>query len=154
HQIKNGHNLGGVDQPSLLSGGIPDGAFKETDGDEKEILKVQKKLNSESRKKKQFSLFMSRTHFNEDIHRFAESNLSIDAIRGDSLSEIEQQKKRYEASRANQGWMKTLTACNLYTYAFFQAYTSDQRTFINSEFLAQYLQSAGSLHAQLEAKAY
>ncbi|SDD33993.1 Methyltransferase domain-containing protein [Algoriphagus faecimaris] len=154
HKIKNGNALVGVDSLELIKGGIPDGAFKETTGDEKEVVKIQKKVNSDFRKKKQFSLFMGRTNFEEDIHRFAESNRAIDAIRGDSLSEVEQQKKRYEASRANQGWMKTLTACNLYTYAFFQPYSSDQRAFVNSEFLAQYLQSAGSLNAQLEAKAF
>lgn len=154
HKIKNGNALVGVDKLELLMEGIPDGAFQETVGDDKEVLKVQKKLNAEFRKKKQFSLFMGRTHFDEDIHRFAESNRAIDAIRGDNLGEVEQQKKRYEASRANQGWMKTLTACNLYAYAFYQAYTADQQSFVNSEFLAQFLQSAGSLHAQLEAKAY
>lgn len=154
HKIKNGNALVGVDQLSLLTKGIPDGAFQETVGDDKEVLKLQKKTNAEFLKKRQFSLFFGRTHFDEDIHRFAESNRAIDAIRGDSLSEVEQQKKRYEASRANQGWMKTLTACNLYTYAFYQPYSSDQRAFVNSEFLARYLQSAGSIHAHLEAKAF
>lgn len=154
HKIKNGNALIGVDKLDLLKEGIPDGAFKEATGDEKEILRNQKKLNADFRKKKQFSLFMGMTHFDEDIHRFAESNRAIDAIKGDSLSEIEQQKKRYEASRANQGWMKTLTACHLYTYAFYQPYIESQRGFVHSEFLAQYLQSAGSLNAQLEAKAF
>lgn len=154
HKIKNGNGLVGVDKLTLLSEGIPDGAFQEIVGDDKEILKVQKKINADFRKKKQFSLFMGRTHFDEDLHRFAESNRAIDAIRGDNLNEVDQQKKRYEASRANQGWMKTLTACNLYTYAFYQQYSSEQRAFVNSEFLAQYLQSAGSLNAQLEAKAF
>jgi len=138
----------------LLKEGIPDGAFQATVGDSKEVVKVQKKANSEFRRKKQFDLFMGRTHFGEDLHRFAESSRAIDAIKGDSLSEVEQQQKRYEASRANQGWMKTFTACNLYTYAFYQPYFEEQRSFVNSEFLAQYLQSAGSLNAQLEAKAY
>ncbi|MCH7411113.1 hypothetical protein MM239_17040 [Belliella sp. DSM 111904] len=154
HKIKNGNALVGVDQLSLLTKGIPDGAFQETVGDDKEVLKVQKKVNTEFRKKKQFSLFMGRTHFEEDIHRFAESNRAIDAIRGDSLSEVEQQKKHYDASRANQGWMKTLSSCNLYTYAFYQQYSGEQRAFVNSEFLAQYLQSTGSLNTQLEAKAF
>lgn len=154
HKIKNGNALVGVDRLDLLAEGIPDGAFAETTGDEKEILKVQKKLNTDFRKKKQFSLFMGKAHFDEDIHRFAESNRAIDAILGDSLSEVEQQKKRYEASRANQGWMKTLTACHLYTYAFYQPYTAAQRAFVNSEFLAMHLQSAGSLHPYLEAMAY
>ena len=154
HKIKNGNALVGVDKLGLLTAGIPDGAFQETVGDEKEVLKAQKKINAEFRKKKQFSLFMGKTHFDEDIHRFAESNRAIDAIHGDSLSEVEQQKKRYEASRDNQGWMKTITACNLYTYSFYQPYNSDQRHFVNSEYLAQYLQSAGSLNAQLEAKAF
>ncbi|MEB2774602.1 hypothetical protein SYJ56_04750 [Algoriphagus sp. D3-2-R+10] len=154
HKIKNGNALVGVDKLGLLTDGIPDGAFQVAVGDEKEVLKVEKKINDGFRKKKQFSLFMGKTHFDEDIHRFAESNRAIDAIRGDSLSEVEQQKKCYEASRANQGWMKTITACNLYTYSFYQPYNSDQRHFVNSEFLAQYLQSAGSLNAQLEAKAF
>lgn len=154
HKIKNGNALVGVDRLDLLAQGIPEGAFAETTGDEKEILKIQKKLNTDFRKKKQFSLFMGKTHFDEDIHRFAESNRAIDAILGDSLSEVEQQKKRYEASRANQGWMKTLTACHLYTYAFYQPYTPAQRAFVNSEFLAMHLQSAGSLHPYLEAMAY
>lgn len=154
HKIKNGNALVGVDSLELLKEGIPDGAFQATVGDSKDVVKVQKKANSEFRRKKQFDLFMGRTHFGEDLHRFAESSRAIDAIKGDSLSEVEQQQKRYEASRANQGWMKTFTACNLYTYAFYQPYAEESRSFMNSEFLTQYLQSAGSLNAQLEAKAY
>lgn len=154
HKIKNGNALVGVDRLELLKEGIPDGAFKETIGDNKEVVRAQKKRNAEFKKRKQYTFLMSKTHFEADIHRFAESNRAIDAIKGDNLSEVEQQKKRYDAARNNKGWMKTLTACNLYTYAFYQPYTEEQRQFVNSEFLALHLQSAGSLNPLLEAKAF
>ena len=155
HKIRPGDSLVGVDILERLKEGIPDDAFAPVTHDDKKAAQAQKKRNAAFRKQKQFNLFFGRVDFDSDTRRFAQGMQAVEALQGDDLDQVQEQKKRYEAFRANQGWWKDFTACNLFTYAFYQEYPEGKpdHLYVNSEYLARYLQSAGSLNAQLEAKA-
>lgn len=156
HRIRPGDSLVGVDKLDRLKEGIPDGAFKETTGDDKSIAQGLKKQNKGERESKQTNLFFNRTDFDAATQLYAQGTKAIEALAGDTLDEIARQQKQFEAARANQGWWKNYTACNLYTYAFFQEYKEDKplSQYVTSQYLANYLQSAGSLNAQLEGAAH
>ncbi len=155
HKIRPGDSLVGVDSLSRLKEGIPDGAFADTTGDHKPAVIAQKRRNTAFRKTRQFDLFFERIDFESHTRRFADGMRAVDALLGDDLDQINRQKQRYEAFRSHTGWWKDYTACNLFAYAFFQEYAENKsdHLYVNSEYLARYMQSAGSLNAQMEAMA-
>lgn len=155
HKIRPGDSLVGVDKLERLQEGIPDEAFVATTGDDKKVANYQKKLNRAFRKKRQMQLFAVQAKLDTQTRRFAREIRSVEELSGEDIREVREQKKRYNAFRANAGWWKTFTACNLFTYAFYQDYKEDKADdmYVTSELLGKYLSSLGSAHARLEAKA-
>lgn len=152
HRIRPGDSLVGIDKIERLKGGIPDGAFNPVSGDDKPSASALKKANKAFRKSQQFDLFLESFNLNESTAKFAENIREIDKLRGDTIAEVEEQAKRYQAVRGDGDWWKDFTACNLFTYAFYQDYQEDKKRgdYVNSQFLMQYIQSSGRLNARLE----
>lgn len=155
HKIRPGDSLVGIDSLERLKEGIPDGAFTATVQDDKKVVQIQKRRNATFRKTRQFNLFFDRMDFDAHTRQFAKGIQAVEALQGDDLDEVQEQKKRYETFRANRGWWKDVTACNLYTYAFFQEYTEDKPDYlyVNSEYLAQYLNLDGTKNSQVDGAA-
>lgn len=154
HKIKCGDSLVGVDNLDRLKKGIPDGAFKPVTGDNKAIASSLKKRNADFLKKRQYSLFLD-GKMNDHQHRFAEEYQKLNEIKVESTKDYQKAKAVYTKTHVDPLWQKDHTACNLFTWAFFQPYEDEQseKDAVTSELLAQYLLSAGSLNAKVEGLA-
>jgi type I restriction-modification system DNA methylase subunit len=141
HRIRTGDSLVGVTNLDILKEGIPDDAYKESSGDNSEVAKSLKRNNKTERDGRQARLFFESSDLNETAKGFAEDIRSIEAISGDSLQEIDNQKEQFEHARKAQSWLRSKTACDLFTYAFYQTYTEEKNPneYVTSGLLASYL---------------
>lgn len=154
HKIKCGDSLVGVDTLDRLKKGIPDGAFKPVTGDDKAVVSSIKKRNAAFLKMKQYSLFLD-SKISDHQHRFAEEYKRLSEIKVESTKDYQKAKAVYTKTHIDPLWQKDHTACNLFTWSFFQPYKEDAKEsdLIHSEFLFQYLNGAGSINAKLEGLA-
>lgn len=143
HKIKHGNSLVGVFDLSDLTQGIPDDAFNPVTGDDPTVAKLLKKQNKDFRQKGQTTLDFHKAEAKLQAQQqdFAALFQNLSQAQQDSLSDIEEVRKRYENARTGS-WWTDWQACNLYTAAFFQTYT-DENAPDNptSERLARYLQN-------------
>ncbi len=126
HKIKCGNSLVGLDSLDRLPDGIPDGAFKPLTGDDKAIAAQFKKLNASYVKGGQFSLFQAGSEkiVNQEQLTLQYKHLSDRTV--DSINDFEWKRKQYNAIRTDPAFRKAWNAANLFTYAFFQPYLTDQ----------------------------
>jgi len=155
HKIKCGDSLVGVDSLKHLIGGIPEGAFSPLSGDDREVASELKKLNRDFLKKKQLSLFSQAEKLEAHQQQFAGKYRQLLGLKVYTHEDYENKRREYSRIVRDPQMLKDQTACNLFTYAFFQEYIADkpQRLYVHSEFLASFMGSAGSLNAQLESQA-
>lgn len=154
HKIKCGDSLVGVDDLKRLTKGIPDGAFKPVTGDDKKTAGEFKKLNGDFLKKKQLSLFAQADKLSGHQQLFADKYRQLVKLHVNTQEDYELKRHEYSRILHNPQLQKDKTACNLFTYAFFQPYIEGQlqHETITSELLAQFLNSGGSINAKMEAK--
>lgn len=155
HKIKNGDSLIGVDDLEKLKDGVPKEAFDALTGDDKNMAKELRKLNSDFQKKKQFSLFAQSDKLEKNQKQFAEKYEKLNQLQEDTIKSVEQKQREYRKLEHDPVKMRDEGVCNLYTWAFFQPYEADkdENAYATSEKVVQKLQSAGSIHHQLEGLA-
>lgn len=154
HKIKCGDSLVGVDSLDRLKKGIPDGAFKPVTGDHKPTASALKKRNAAFLKKRQYSLFLD-GKMTDHQQRFAEDYKKLNKLKVETTKDYQKAKAVYTKTHIDPLWQKDHTACNLFTWAFFQSYEekANERDLVHSEFLFQYLKGAGSINAKVEGLA-
>ncbi|MDX2282567.1 MAG: hypothetical protein NW241_00335 [Bacteroidia bacterium] len=154
HKVACGDSLVGIDTLDRLREGIPDGAYNALSQDDKSAASAAKKANKAAREG-QLDLFRQsaweqRTRSLLDEYR--------DFAGGDSRSAegYEARRRTYERMTKGNDWMQLRTACNLFTYAFFQPYDEEARLrAVNTHTLRACLESmSGSADARLEGKAH
>lgn len=157
HKIRCGNSLVGVHDLALLTKDLPDEAFKEVTGDDKQVAQMLRKQNKEWRTRKQLTLFGG-----EDLsaakapqQERAAAYRQFEALNDDTLDGRRAKAKAYEKLRNDQTWLRPLTACHLYTAAFFQTLKPGER-YITAELLAKQQNTVlgASADAQLEGRAY
>ncbi|MBK9290658.1 MAG: N-6 DNA methylase [Bacteroidetes bacterium] len=155
HKIKCGDSLVGVDNLKRLRGGIPEGAFNPLSGDDRAVASAIKKRNRDFLKRKQLSLFSQAETLEAHQQQFAEKYLQLHELKVYTQEDYEKKRREYSRLMRDPQLLKDQTACNLFTYAFFQEYKTGkpEHLYVQSEFLAIFLGSAGSLNARLEAQA-
>ena len=156
HRIKHGDSLIGIDTLQRLKEGVPDGAYKPTDGDDKKIASYFKKVNKDFKQKKQYSIFYSsNTALEENLKQFASKYEALSKVKEDSLQGTKEKREQYSKLLHDPAWLKDLTACNLFTYAFFQPYEEDRPEYlvITTENIISLLRSGGSANPQMEGEA-
>ena len=106
-------------------------------------------------KKRQLSLFEQEEKLESRQHEYAEQYRRLVQQRVESQQDYEHKKEAYNKFLHNPKHFKDVTACNLFTYAFFQHYKEGQQEHetITGRHLALFLNSAGSINARLEGKA-
>jgi hypothetical protein len=96
HRVQAGNSLLGA-TPALLAQGIPDEAFTPLEGDDKEICKEFKRINTDERNK-QMRLFAATTEPWQQLGNFAASLMNLDTVGDDSIEAIREKERMYEAA--------------------------------------------------------
>jgi hypothetical protein len=117
HRIMVGNSLIGA-TPQGLSGGIPDGAFKPIEGDDKKHCAVLKKANKQKREDrlKGQSLFSFASGPEQDD--LADKAKLVGASGGDSLEDQQRQAAQYGALVGDPIWRQRKLACDAWCAAF------------------------------------
>ncbi|MFH5833857.1 Eco57I restriction-modification methylase domain-containing protein [Halalkalibaculum sp. DA384] len=120
HHIKCGNSLVGLDDLDRLDKGIPDGAFNDVIGDEKEITKKLKKRNRDERREgKQTELQDTAGSAIQALDQFAKRLEEIDQMPEQTVEDINQKAKAYNKFKTEQSYLDALHAANIWTGAFF-----------------------------------
>ena len=91
HHIKVGNSLLGT-TPGLISGGIPDAAFKPIEGDDRELASAYKKRNREERGGQ---LTLSLRTLDEEEESIGRAYASVEELGNESFPEVREQTARY-----------------------------------------------------------
>jgi hypothetical protein len=156
HKIRCGNSLVGVHDLTLLEKGLPDEAFKELAGDDKEEARALRKQNKAWREKRQFTLFGETPTASADAtDELGEAFRLFDALDDSTVHGRQLKARTWEQLRSDQSWLRPLTGCNLFAAAFFQPIRAGQRH-IGAELLSRQQKTilGASADAQLEGRAY
>ncbi|MFZ4561097.1 MAG: Eco57I restriction-modification methylase domain-containing protein, partial [Saprospiraceae bacterium] len=156
HKIRCGNSLVGVHDLALLEKGLPDEAFKELAGDDKEEARALRKQNKAWREKRQLSLFgETTTNTSEVAEELGEAFRRFDTLDDSTVHGRQVKARTWEQLRRDHAWLRPLTGCNLFTAAFFQPIRAGQRH-IGAELLSRQQKTilGASADPQLEGRAY
>lgn len=115
--IRCGDALLGVFDLAALEEGIPDEAYKPLTGDSKEAAKYYGKLNKDA-KKGQGQLDFHGGGGAMPPRKLAANLATIKRMPEDTVGQVEEKKRRFEAWRHDPARYATKVACDLYTAAF------------------------------------
>lgn len=155
HKIRCGNSLVGIHDLSLLEKGLPDEAFKEVAGDEKEVGRNLRKENKAWRERKQLTLFAENTAAAAAADELGEAFRLFDALDDSTVHGRQLKARTWQQLRSDQSWLRPLTGCNLFVAAFFQPLRAGQRH-ITAELLSRQQKTilGASADPQLEGRAY
>lgn len=144
HKIRNGNSLVGVMDLQVLKAGIPDDAFNPVTGDDKKVSQALKKANAGYNKTRQATLDFDQ-QVAPNTASLAADYLALESLPQDDVAGVQEARSKYGQIRENRSWYKEWQACNLWTAAFFWAYTEEnQQAAPNSERLAMYQRSGAA----------
>jgi hypothetical protein len=126
HHIRCGDSLIGVTDLEVLKQGIPDEAFEPLTGDDKDLANQLKKLNRQQRRDLEIRQLSLRLDPGVALQQLGAQELDLDAVSNDSPDQIRRKKQLYEQHRHDPERQKLLTACHLWTAAFFQPMVGGQ----------------------------
>lgn len=156
HHVKNGNSLVGVDDLKRLNDGIPDGAFKEVLGDEKEVARKLKKRNKKEREKgKQTELQASTGSEEIALEKFAERLDEIDAMPERSVEDTTRKKLAHQNFKQSREFQQAVTAANIWTGSFFIEKTEehvDKKLIAASSGLHSYIANPKGSYPPMTAK--
>jgi hypothetical protein len=116
HRIRCGDALVGVFNLNALSEGIPDGAFKPLEGDDKETAREYAKRNRDEQRGERTMSFST----DGILQPLTRQSRRVDEIPDDSPELIRRKKQLFDAGRSDSQWLQQNQACDLWTSAFFQ----------------------------------
>lgn len=141
HKIRNGNSLVGITDLSVLEKPIPDEAFNQVTGDDKNVCKELKRHNADFRRTRQGDLFsIQGQQIEKDKNELKVGYREIESISQDTLEAVQEVKYRFEKVR--RSIFHEEKACHLWTTAFFKTYLdADDPTNPSSEKMVQYFNS-------------
>ena len=117
HHIKCGDSLVGVSDPSVLTNGIPDDAYKTVTGDEKEAAKLYRQRNKQERTGQRSMVIETPQAISVKL---GEDFAVFGALDERSPTDVQAKEELYQQLRGSgTRWWDVKTACDLWTYAFF-----------------------------------
>lgn len=119
HHIQCGDSLVGVLDPKVMADGIPDEAYKELTGDDKEVCKALKKRNREAENRARHGDLFA----NEAAPRYQAASVSIDDMPEETLSDITSKRERWERLQRDPDFLREKRRADLFTAAFFMPKT-------------------------------
>lgn len=153
HKIRNGNSLVGITDLSVLRKGIPDDAFNQVTGDDKNVCQELKKENAKYNKTKQGTLDFDQS-YKIDTTAFTGDYKELENLQQDDAEDVKKVKNKFEKLRSNQTWFNDWRACNLYTATFFWNYTEENKQAApNSERLAKFLNNPAAAYGPMIGKA-
>ncbi|WP_054521280.1 Eco57I restriction-modification methylase domain-containing protein [Thermanaerothrix daxensis] len=120
HRIKHGDSLVGVFDLQILKDGLPDGAFDPLEGDDRRLAAGLKRQNKAEREG-QLTLFGWNPDL--DLSSLAQWGQELDTIPDDTPELVHRKRERYQARAQDPAWQRQKDACDLWTAAFFQAFS-------------------------------
>jgi hypothetical protein len=138
HRIKCGNSLVGMMDLSVLQEGIPDGAFKAIAGDSNALSGILKKRNKQERSAHgQLSMFG--TVMESELPALARSAQHVGQLPEETAADVHEKKIQQERLSQDSQWRRAVTACNLWTAAFFTPLTDQNLQLMpTTEVLARY----------------
>jgi N-6 DNA Methylase len=122
HRIKCGNSLVGMMDLSVLQEGIPDGAFKAIAGDSNALSGILKKRNKQERSAYgQLSVFG--TVMESELPALALKAQHVGQLPEETAADVHEKKIQQEQLSQDAQWRRAVTACNLWTAAFFTPLT-------------------------------
>ncbi len=120
HRIRCGDSLVGIFDLAVLGQGIPDGAFKPVAGDDKTVAREAKKRNAHERAESLFQYPVA-----EQLKEFARRLRELDDLEEDTIEQVHAKAEAYRRIERSPEFERLRNACNIWTAALFQEYSSD-----------------------------
>lgn len=114
HHIRCGNSLMGA-TPDLISGGLPDVAFKALNGDDKEACKALKKLNTSVKKEKSMPLLAHQQRLTQSILRDA---AAMELLPSDSLNDIHSKETAFISLQQTKEFRDKRVLADMWCAAF------------------------------------
>jgi len=134
HRIRCGDSLVGVMDLEILKSGIPDDAFTPLSSDNRQIAASLRGRNKREGEGLQRSI---RFDAASEIVNFSQEMKKINRIRDDTPAQIREKQKAYNDYQSKTE--KDRTACNIWTYAFFQKFNPNEPN-VTTDFLLTYME--------------
>ena len=138
HRIKCGNSLVGIMDLTVLEEGIPEGAFNPVAGDSKALSATLKKRNKQERSAHgQLSVFG--TVLESELPALALKSQQVGQLPEETAADVREKKIQQEQLQQDSQWLRAVTACNLWTAAFFTPLTdSNLKLMPTTEILARF----------------
>ena len=130
HRIRCGDSLVGVFDLAVLEHGIPDEAFKPVSGDDKEVAREAKRLNTEERAQGLFH-----ATFAAELRQIANQLAALDNLPEDTIEQIHAKAETCHRIERSSEYARMKFACDLWTAAFFQPFSTASGTPLTTEVL-------------------
>lgn len=115
HHIQCGDSLVGVLGPSVMVDGIPNEAFKELTGDDKEICKALRKRNREAEHRARHGDLFA----NETAPQYRVASVSLDDMPEETLSDVATKRERWERLHQDPDFLREKHRADLFIGAYF-----------------------------------
>jgi hypothetical protein len=138
-RIRCGDTLVGVFDLAVLERGIPDQAYRPIAGDDTKVARGAKKLNAAERMEALFQYPAL-----EKLREFAHELRKMDDLREDTIEQVRAKAEAYRRAEGTPDFNRLRIACNIWTAAFFQSYSSQAVAAISTDTLRTAL-SVGTL---------
>jgi type I restriction-modification system DNA methylase subunit len=144
HRIRCGDSLVGLLNLDVRDLGIPNEAFTPVSLDNKQLASSLKNKNREERKGKR----PLPPNFANDLSHIANQRNEIDNIRDDTPQQVREKQIKFDDYLNKTERQRT--ACNIWTYAFFQKFNPNEPT-VTTDFLLTYMEG-GAVDSKTLAK--
>lgn len=117
HHIQVGNALLGT-TPALLADGLPDAAFEQIEGDDRNTVSQYRRQNRQERESEALSLFDADLSPWEDLRAVASQRLGVDAEDDSSIVGVRRKQARYEAALSSEEYRRSKLVADAWCAAF------------------------------------
>ncbi len=117
HRLQCGNSLMGT-TPALMKGGIPDSAFKEIEGDDKDFCRIFTAKNKSERQTQQRNLFDAAGQPWKQISNFATNLSNLSNLPDETIEDVHRKQKQYEIVLNSDEYSYGLLCANAWCSAF------------------------------------
>ena len=139
HRIRCGDSLVGMFDLKVLETGIPDEAFKPVTGEDRTIAREARNRNTRERAESLLQFPVA-----EQLKEFARRLQELDELPEDTIEQVRAKTEAYRGIESGPEFQRLLAACNVWTTAFFQNFSTGSRGPVTTDALRRML-NTGSL---------
>ncbi len=144
HRIRCGDSLVGVFDLKVLENGIPDEAFKPVAGEDRTVAREAKTRNTRERAESLLQFPVG-----EQLKEFARRLQELDTLPEDTIEQIRAKTDAYHRIESSPDFQRLSSACNIWTAAFFQNFSSGSAGPVTTDLLRRMVSTARLTDARL-----